>query len=73
MSDFYEGLAVAEDETGWFHVQENDGPAYQQRYKKTEYFQKGLAWVQKHDGAWIKIGKNGQEIAMKNTNTPLCK
>lgn len=67
---FYEGLAVAEDETGWFHILENGEPAYPQRYKLTEYFQNGLAWVQKFDGIWIKINKEGKEVDMKNTTEP---
>lgn len=68
---FYDGLAVAEDKEGWFHILETGEPAYPQRYKKTEYFQNGLAWVQKHDGTWIKINRKGEEVPMKDTQTPL--
>lgn len=68
---FSEGLATAEDEAGWFHILENGQSAYPQRYAKTEYFQNGLAWVQRHDGAWIRINQQGQEVPMKNTQTPL--
>jgi len=66
---FYEGLAVAENKTGWFHILENGQPAYTQRYKKTEYFQNGLAWAQKEDGTWVKINKQGKEVKMKNTSS----
>ncbi|MGA2418286.1 MAG: hypothetical protein ABSF55_03545 [Candidatus Staskawiczbacteria bacterium] len=70
-SIFYEGLAVSEDSQGWFHVLESGKPAYPQRYKKTECFQNGLAWVQKEDGTWIKINRQGQEVPIKSTNAPL--
>jgi hypothetical protein len=59
---FYEGKAVFEEDGEWYHISSDGKPAYPQRYKMTEYYQNGFAWVQKHDGTWVKINKKGQEI-----------
>ena len=70
---FYFGLAVEEKNGEWFHVLENGMPAYPQRYKMAEYFQREgdltLAWVKTKEGKWIKINPQGKEIEMQNTST----
>jgi len=68
---FYEGLAVIELNGKWFHVLESGQPAYSERYKMAEYFQDGLAWVQKKDGAWVRINKQGRQVNMKAGSTSL--
>lgn len=66
---FVEGLAVSNDGEGkWYHALLNGQPAYSRRFKKTEYFQSGLAWAQLPNGTWIRIDKEGNEVKMKNTN-----
>lgn len=65
---FHEGLAVVERGVEWFHVKEDGEPVYPQRYKMAEYFQNGLAWVQKEDGTWVKINRQGKEVYTKHTN-----
>jgi len=65
---FHEGLAEAEDETGWFHIKEDGNPAYHQRYKLVEYFQKGLAWAQRIDDVWVRINIHGCVIKTNKTS-----
>ena len=68
---YYEGLAVwEEDGKYFFHVRPDETPAYPQLYRHAEYFQNGLAWVQKQDGTWVRINKDGEEVKMRNTNDP---
>ena len=66
---FHEGLATAEDSSGKFHVLLDGSQAYPQRYEKVEYFQGGLAWVQKKDSKWIRIDKQGKEVQMRSTSS----
>lgn len=67
---FWEGLAVAEDRGKWFHVLASGEPAYEERFEKVEYFQQGRAWAKKN-GKWIIIDRQGKEIPMKNTSSPI--
>ena len=67
---FYEGLAVTAENGKWFHILESGEPAYPERYEMAEYFQNGLAWVKKGD-IWIKINKQGCEVKMRNTSSPI--
>lgn len=67
---FYEGRAVVTENGQWFHIKEEDRqPAYPERYKMAEYFQGGLAWVQKQDETWLRIDKQGRQVAMKPGST----
>lgn len=67
--DCHQGLIVAQDDRGWFHVKEDGTPAYKHRYLRTEYFaSNGTAWVQKQDGTWAKIDPAGNELEMIDTS-----
>ncbi len=67
---FYEGLAVMEVDGKWFHILKDGTPAYTERYEMAEYFQNGLAHVKKGD-IWITINRQGCEIKMRNTSSPI--
>ena len=67
------GQEIVGEETLYFHTLPNGQPAYPQRYKKAEPYEGrfDLAWVQKNDGTWVKIDRQGREVKMKDTQTPL--
>ena len=67
---FYEGLAVMVENGKWFHILPDRTPAYLERYDHAEYFQNGLANV-RTGNTWITINKQGREVKMRNTSTPI--
>lgn len=66
---FREGFADVQGPDGWFHIrEEDDKPAYPQRYATVEPFQKDglvVAWAKKQSGIWVRINTIGQELPMK--------
>jgi len=69
VDDFYEGLASAEKNGKWFHINENGKPVYRKKYQRVEYFQNGLAWVMTKNNKWIRINKEGKEVQQKSTSS----
>ena len=59
---FHKGYARAQDQNGWFHINEKGLAQYPDRYKSVEPFYNGVARVETHSGALILINEQGEKI-----------
>jgi len=56
---YHKGFARAKDHRGWFHVDLNGNPLYQERYKAVEPFYNGQAFVEDMEGNTLIINETG--------------
>ena len=57
----HEGLALARDHHGWFHMDRDGKPAYEERFEGIATFSGGRAQVKKH-GEWFYILPDGTKV-----------
>lgn len=62
VGNFHGHVALARDEEGYFHVDGNGKPLYDERYKNAGIYLKGKAYVLDWNGAQYYIDKNGNVI-----------
>lgn len=62
VGDPHEGLIAVKKDDEWFHIYENDNtPAYPERYQKADDFQEGVARVQEIESLlWLHILRDGK-------------
>lgn len=61
---YHKGFARAKNEKGWFHIDLEGNPIYDERYENIEPFYNGIARVQKHEGGLYLINEKGDEVAL---------
>ncbi len=59
---FHKGYAIARDRYGYFHINKEGFPFYENRYQWAEPFYNGAAFVLKFNGEKVIINENGKEI-----------
>lgn len=59
---FHKGFARARDHRGWFHIQKDGNPVYQERYAAIEPFYNGIAYGELHKGMKVLVNEQGQTI-----------
>jgi hypothetical protein len=59
---FHKGFATAKDQKGWFHINKQGAPLYDQRYLFVEPFYNGQALVTCFDGSKRILNEEGVEI-----------
>jgi hypothetical protein len=52
---YHKGYATARDENGWFHIDIQGLPIYQERYAMLEPFYNGQAWAEDFDGQKLLV------------------
>src|SRR5438876_11582731 len=56
---FYEGRAAVQAHNGWFHIQANEKPLYNQRYAWRGNYQGGRCTVRCFEGAYLYLMLDG--------------
>lgn len=68
---YHKGYALAEDENGWFHIDEAGKELYGRRFAKAEPFYNGQARVEKFDGEILVINEQGiDQCSLRAANDP---